>query len=101
MKTGHACAPVTAPRTWPSFATSRSIWCVKSTTSDPSSDAANAPLGTPNTCWKSWDRCAVNLDSLPWSSRPGRRDPLDTLVILLDTRMLVGEDLWAGDLWAE
>jgi hypothetical protein len=27
-----------------------------------SSDAASAPRGTRNTCWKSWDRCAVNLD---------------------------------------
>jgi predicted transposase YbfD/YdcC len=63
----HACVLVTAPRIWPSSATSLSIWFVKSRTSDPSKDAANAPRGTQNTCWRYWGRCDVNLDSLPWS----------------------------------
>src|SRR5207249_2788127 len=59
------CAPVTAPRTWPSYAISPSIWCAKSQTSDPSSGAASVPLGIPNTCWIYWGRGHVNLDSLP------------------------------------
>ena len=28
-------------------------------------DAASAPRGTQNTCWRYWGRCNVNLDSLP------------------------------------
>src|ERR1700693_6159715 len=55
-----------APRIWPGSATSPSIWCAKSPTSDPSSDAASAPLGTQNTCWKYCGRCDVNLASLPF-----------------------------------
>jgi hypothetical protein len=67
----HACVPATAPRIWPSYATSLSIWFAKSQTNDPSSDAASAPPGTQNICLKYWGRCDVNLDSLPWV-RPRR-----------------------------
>ena len=62
----HACVPATAPRIWPSYATSLSIWFAKSQTNDPSSDAASAPPGTQNICLKYWGRRNVNLDSLPW-----------------------------------
>jgi Transposase DDE domain len=40
------------------------IWCAEPQTNDPS-DAANAPLGTQSTRWKSFSRSVVNLDSLP------------------------------------
>src|SRR5215467_5919682 len=65
MRINHACAPATAPKTWPSSATSLSICCAKSTTNGPSNAAASVPPGTPNICCKFWDRCDVNLDSLP------------------------------------
>ncbi len=70
----HACMPVTAPRIWPSYATSLSIWFAKSQTNDPSSDAASAPPGTQNTCWRYWGRCDVNLGSLPWYCATASRD---------------------------
>src|SRR5216684_110390 len=65
MRISHAYASATAPRTWLSFAISPSIWCAKSPTNDPSSDAASAPPGIPNICWIYWGRGRVNLDSLP------------------------------------
>jgi hypothetical protein len=52
----HACVSATAPRIWPSYATSLSIWFAKSQTNDPSSDAASAPPGTQNICLKYWGR---------------------------------------------
>jgi predicted transposase YbfD/YdcC len=47
--TSHACEPVTGPRTWRWYATSRSIWCAKPQTNDRSSGAASAPHTIPNT----------------------------------------------------
>jgi hypothetical protein len=64
-RTNHACAPATAPKTWPWSATSPSIFCAKSSTNDPSSTAESAPLGILHTCWRYWGRCDVNLDSCP------------------------------------
>jgi predicted transposase YbfD/YdcC len=61
----HACALATVPPTWRWCDTSPSIWSAKSQTNGRSSDAASAPPGTHNTCWKFSGRCGVNLDSLP------------------------------------
>jgi hypothetical protein len=59
------CAPATVPPTWLWSATSPSTWSAKSPISAPSSDAASAPRGILNTCWRFSGRCDVNLDSLP------------------------------------
>jgi hypothetical protein len=63
----HACAPATAPKTWPWSATSPSIWCAKSPTNDPSSDAASAPLGILNISCRYWGRCHIR----PRGGSPG------------------------------
>jgi hypothetical protein len=55
---------------------SPSIWCAKSPTNDPSSDAASAPLGILNISCRYWGRCDVNLDSLPCGS--GRFESADS-----------------------
>ncbi len=62
----RACEPGTAPRTWPSSDISPSTWSDRPRTSAPSSDGEKSPLGTPNTCSKSYNPPPVNLDSLPW-----------------------------------
>ena len=63
----HACVPATAPRIWPSYATSLSIWFAKSQTNDPSSDAASAPPGTQNICLKYWGRRNLTSTRCPGS----------------------------------
>src|ERR1700693_4308577 len=61
----HGCEPDTEQGTWPSSATSLSIWFAKPRTNDQSRDAAKEPHGTRNTFYKSSGQLAVNLDSVP------------------------------------
>src|SRR5215469_9106051 len=78
MRINHACAPATAPKTWPSSATSLSICCAKSTTNGPSNAAASVPPGTPNICCKYWDRCDVKA---AWNFKCYVRPPSDLLLL--------------------
>src|SRR4051812_37380710 len=66
VRTSHACARATGPRTWRLCATLPSIWCAAPMTNAASSAGASAPDGTPPTSKASSAYLPVNLNSLPW-----------------------------------
>ena len=71
VRTSHACARATGPRTWRLCATLPSIWCAAPMTNAASSAGASAPDGTPPTSKASSAYLPVNLNSLPCAQSHG------------------------------